>query len=155
MPIRITQSGMYDSLVKNMQNSLSGYMTSIEQGSSQKQVNAPSDDPAAMTRILNTRHTIAVNKQQQVNVDTGKGWLELADKTLTQTSTVVTNIKALAEQAATGTYDATNRQQISFEIKQLFESLVNLANTRYEDKSLFAGHKYVDTAFDMGLSVTT
>src|SRR5574344_1032662 len=155
MAIRITQSTMYSSMLSGMQNTLGSYMESLEQGSSQKKVNRPSDNPASMTRILNTRHTIALTEQQETNVDTATGWLSLADKTLTQVSTTVSSIKALAEQAATGTYTSTNREQISYEIKQLFEQLVNLSNTRYENNTMFAGHKYSDSAFTSGLNVTT
>lgn len=93
--------------------------------------------------------------QQETNVDTATGWLTLADTTLTQVSTTITSIKALAEQAATGTYTSTNREQISYEVKQLFEQLINLSNTRYENNTMFAGHKYADSAFTQGLNVST
>lgn len=153
--MRVTQRMMYNGFVNNMQSSLSDYMESNIQGSSQKKINRPSDDPAGMALVLNTRRNIQNTTQYQRNVDTAKGWLSLADSTLTQVSTTLTSIKALAEQAATGTYTAENRQQIASQLRQMFGQLLNLSNTQFEGKSIFAGHKYTESAFDEALAVST
>ena len=103
-----------------------------------------------------TRDDIDTTNQLMTNIKTARGWLQLEDNVLsTQVSTVVTQLKELAEQASTGTYTAENRLQMSFEARELFGSLLNLANTRYEGKSVFAGHQYDDSAFDMGLGLTS
>ena len=47
MAIRITQNMMYSDMVGQMQKNLAAYMESNEQGSTQKKINRPSDDPAA------------------------------------------------------------------------------------------------------------
>lgn len=153
--MRVTQRTMYNSFINNMQSSLAAYMDSNIQGSSQKKINRPSDDPAGMALVLNTRRNIDNTAQLQRNVDTAQGWLNLADTTLTQTSETIIKIKALAEQAATGTYSDENRYQISLQIRELFGQLLNLSNTQFEGKSLFAGHKYDQPAFQQALAVNT
>lgn len=50
---------------------------------------------------------------------------------------------------------AENRKQIGFRVKEIFGSLLNLANTEFEGKSIFAGHKYDSNAFEEGLALTT
>ena len=118
MAIRVTQNTMYDKMTSQMQKSLAAYMESNEQGSSQKKINRPSDDPAGTYRVLVTRNDISATTQYQSNVDTAKGWLSLADNVLgTQLSNSLTSLKALAEQAATGTYSAENRKQIADHIE--------------------------------------
>lgn len=156
MSIRVTQQTMYNKMVGGMQSNLGAYMESIEQGSSQKKVNRPSDDPAGTYRILTTRVDMTNTAQYQENVDTANGWLNLADDILSrQVTTAITGLKTLAEQASTGTYTAEQRKMMADQARQYFGQLLNLANTEFEGKQLFAGHKYDQSAFQMGLGVTT
>ena len=156
MSIRITQGLIYGNYVNQMQSSLAAYMNSAEQGSTQKKINTPSDDPAGMYTILNLRNTQTYNKRLMSNCDTAKGWLNLEDKVLaTQLPTVITSIKELAEQASTGTYTAVQRREIAFQVRQQFGSVLNLANTEFNGKSLFAGHKYNELAFQEGLALSS
>ena len=101
MAIRITQQYMYSSMLNGMQSSLGKYMESMEQGSTQKQINRPSDDPAAFYRILTTRDSIDETKKYLTNINEAKGWLELTDSTLTNLTTLMGSIKALMNQAST------------------------------------------------------
>lgn len=153
--MRVTQSMMYKSFISNMQSTLGAYMESNMQGASQKKINRPSDDPAGMALVLNSRRSIDETTQLQRNVDTAQGWLNLADSTLTQVSTTITSIKALAEQAATGTMTPENRLQVSTQLRQLFGQLLNLSNMQFEGNSIFAGHKYNQPAFEEALAVNT
>ena len=82
MGIRVTQNRMYDTMTSQMQKNLSAYMESNEQGSTQKKINRPSDDPAGTYRVLTTRNDIEATDQYQSNVDTAKGWLALTDNVL-------------------------------------------------------------------------
>ena len=99
MAIRITQQYMYGNMVSGMQSSLGNYMETIEQGSSQKKVNRPSDDPAAFYRILTTRDSISETKKYMTNINEAKGWLELTDSTMSNLTTLMQSIKALMNQA--------------------------------------------------------
>ncbi|MDR1857786.1 MAG: flagellar hook-associated protein FlgL [Desulfovibrio sp.] len=156
MPIRVTQRMMYSDMVSQMQRSLGAYMETTEQGSTQKRINRPSDDPAGTYRVLMTRKDIASTEKYEANADAALGWLQLTDSVLsTQVPTTLTRLKELAEQASTGTYTAENRAQIASEVRELFGQLLNLANTEYEGNSIFAGHKYDGQAYTMGLGVTT
>ena len=69
-----------------MQKNLAAYMESNEQGSTQKKINRPSDDPAGAYRVLTTRDDLNATAQYQTNVDTARGWLELADSVLSTRS---------------------------------------------------------------------
>lgn len=155
MAMRVTQRSMYNTMLNNMQSTLAQYMESNIQGASQKRVNRPSDDPAGTALILNTRQDIAKTQQYQKNVSTATGWLKAIDQTLLDVSTTLTKLKGLAEQAATGTMTEENRKQISFEMRELFGTLLNLSNQEFEGKSLFAGHKIDKNAYEEGLAVTS
>ena len=153
--IRVSQKIKFTHFVNNMNYSLSKLMDLNIQSSSQKKINKPSDDPVGTTRILNYRDSLRATEQYRDNVAAAKGWLGLADQTLTQVNTVLTRVKELAEQSATGTMSQENRKQVGFEIRHLFEQLIVLSNTTYENKHIFAGHKTGESAFVEGLAMTT
>jgi flagellar hook-associated protein 3 FlgL len=142
-------------MVGQMQKNLSAYMESNEQGSTQKKINRPSDDPAGTYRVLMTRDDISDTKQYQSNCDTAEGWLKLADDVLgTQLSTTMTKLKSLMEQASTGT-TANQRTLIASEAKEIFGQILNLSNTQFNDKSIFAGQRYDQNAFEKSLGLTS
>lgn len=154
MSYRVTQRAMYSTMVDNMNGSLAKLMELNQQSSSQKRINSPSDDPAGAAQVVRFNMSISSLTQYQTNVDTATGWLAQADSTLSSVSTVLTQIRTLAEQAATGTMSATNRQEVATEVRGYFEQLIGLANTEYDGQQLFGGQKTSSSAFVAALAVT-
>lgn len=152
--MRVAQRSMYNSFVSNMNRTLSSYMESNIQSSSQKKVNRPSDDPVGMARVLNYRAAIVRNQQYESNSHDAAAWLRSTDSAMTQAQTILSSLQEKAEQLSTGTMTSENRKQASYEIRQLFKQLVNIANTQYGDEHLFAGHKTGSTPYQIGLAVT-
>lgn len=152
--MRVAQRTMYNSFVSNMNRTLSNYMESNIQSSSQKKINRPSDDPVGMARVLNYRAAITRNEQYESNSNDAVAWLRSTDSALSQAQTILSSLQEKAEELATGTLTSENRKQASYEIRQLFKQLVNIANTQYGDEHLFAGHKTASTPYEIGLAVT-
>ena len=152
--MRVTQQMLYQNFLVRMNSNLANLMESNLQASSQKRINRPSDDPVGTARLLDIRTSLAGMEGFKKNIDTAKGWLNLADETLLQASTIITRTKEISEQAATGTLTKDNRLQISYEARQLFKQMVALANTTYDNKSIFAGHKIDGNAFEERLWAT-
>jgi len=153
--MRVTHLDMYSNIISHLNSSSSRLMELNNQASSQKRINRPSDDPVGTIRILEYRDSISALKQFKSNIDTAKGWLELADETLMQGNDLLTRAKAIAEQAATGTLTAEQRDGLSYEAEQIFEQLISLSNTSYEGKSIFAGQRVDGNAFERTLNVTS
>jgi len=153
--MRVTQQMLFDRYVFNLNTSLTSLMDLNVKAQTQKRINKPSDDPTGMTRILDHRDTLRSLEQYKENMSTAKGWLKGADESLMQVSTILTRAKELATQAATGTVDSNNREQISYELRSLFEQLVGLSNTQFEGNSIFAGQKTDSPAFKEVMWLTT
>jgi len=151
--MRVSLRNQYSSFLFNLQNTQSRLMDLNLQASSQKRINKPSDDPVGTARVLDYRSSLSAINQYRANVDTAKGWLNLADESMLQTSAILTKLKGLAEQGATGTMTASDREATAYEVRQLFSQLVNLGNTRYEGKSIFGGQKFEQNAFEEALMV--
>ncbi len=158
MALRVTQGMMYNSMVHNMNSTLSAYIESNMQSSSQKRVNRPSDDPVSAGRILDTRATISKLSDYDKNTKTAMGWLGLADNILASgdgsVHTVLSLIKSTDIQSSTGTINQENRLEIASAIRQYMEQLVNLANTQYGDQHIFAGQKTDAPPYHIGLGVS-
>jgi len=153
--LRVSTKMLYTQSIDYINGTLSKLTDLNEQASSQKRVNKPSDDPTGTATILNLRTTLSAYDQYSENADTAKGWLSGSDSTLTQVSTLLTKLKGLAEQAATGTMSSDNLTQIAYEARQYYEQLVSLANTKYQNKSIYGGQNTDENAFSECLWMTT
>ncbi|MFN2268228.1 MAG: flagellar hook-associated protein FlgL, partial [Desulfonatronovibrio sp.] len=153
--MRVSQSMLFNNFVKNMNSSSYELMELNKQAFSQKKINRPSDDPIGTSRVLSYRDSISSLEQYKSNVDTAKGWLGLADETLMQANNVLIRSKEVAEQAATGTISADQREILSYEARQLMDQMINLSNARYEKKSIFGGHKVDGSAFEPAMNLSS
>jgi len=151
MVMRVTQQSLYGSVIRQNNASLSALMATNLQSSTQKRINAPSDDPNGASVVLNTRTNMSELTQYQRNIDSAEGWLKQSDSTLTSVSTLITSIKAYAEQGATGSVTDANREEIGSAVRQYFEQLISLANTSYGDYALFSGQMTDTAAFEQTL----
>ncbi len=149
--MRVSHRNIYANMLSYMNHSLTGLMDLNLKASSQKEINRPSDNPIGMTRVLSYRDSLKSLDQYRKNIDTAQGWLGLADENLMQVSTIVTRLKELAQQGATSTFSAENREQISYEARQLYQQLIMLSNASYEGRYIYAGHKTDTPAFREGL----
>lgn len=152
--MRVTQRTMYNNFVGNMNRNLSDYMESNIQGASQKRINRPSDDPVGMARVLSYRASIEQNLRYENNSKDAAAWLSSTDSALSQAQVILTSMREAAEQIATGTVTAENRDQVASKLRQLFEQLVNVANTSYNNQHLFSGTKTDQSAYQIGLGIT-
>jgi flagellar hook-associated protein 3 FlgL len=153
--LRVSTQMMYTQSVSYLNSKLSTLTELNEQASSQKRVNRPSDDAVGAATILNLRTTLSSYDQYLENIATAQGWLSTSDTTLTQVSTLLTRAKELAEQGATGTLDAENRKQIAYEMREIYEQLIALANTEYQNKSIYGGQVTDQNAFTECLWMTS
>ena len=152
--MRITTNMIYDQALTAMQDSLADVARLTEQTASQKSINSPSDDPSGYALSLDIKTTISGLAQYKENLQTADAWLSLADSVLGEISDLLTSIEELAEQGATGTYDAKQRSMIAEDVRGLFEQLVTLCNTEYAGSSIFAGSMTDSNAYGIGLGAT-
>lgn len=157
MALRVTQNMLYNSSVSGMNRTLSDLMDSNIQSASQLKINKPSDDPVGAARVISYRATLNNISTYQDNISEAKGWLSTADSVLSSSGsvqTILTSIKSIAEQGATGTYTAENREQMSYDLRQLYEQLITVANTSYNGSYIFSGQKTGTQAYAAALGVS-
>ncbi|MEF2231359.1 MAG: flagellar hook-associated protein FlgL [Pseudodesulfovibrio sp.] len=153
--MRVTQQMLFDRYVGNMNKSLTSLIDLNTKAQTQKKINRPSDDPTGMTRILSHRDTLRSIEQYKENISTAKGWLNSQSEAMTQVSTLLTRAKELATQISTGSVDGDNREQVSYELRSIFDQMIGLANTEFENNSIFGGHKVGEDAYEKIMWLTT
>ncbi len=139
--MRITQS----ILDRNSLHAISRNFEKIgqlnEQLSSGKRVNTVSDDVLATRDILRFERD---NAQLQIfndNAEGVKATLGFATGNLQHASEALTQTKEIAVQGATGTYSASERAVMAEGIDAHLNSLLSLANTRYQGRYMFGGQE--------------
>jgi flagellar hook-associated protein 3 FlgL len=139
--MRVADNQVFNTLFGNMQRARSRILVAQEQISSQKRLLKPSDDPSSFGQVLVGRTELSRNEQWNRNINFGRQRLELADGTLTQVTTLLTRVKELTVQAASGTTTAEQRTTIAQEVRQLHRHLMQLANNESNGQAIFSGTK--------------
>ena len=77
---RVTNQTMAASAQRNLQASLQQMARLQEQGSSQKRILTPSDDPRGTADVIAIRSQQRAAEQYERNIGNGEGWLTTVDK---------------------------------------------------------------------------
>ncbi len=113
--------------------------TALQQVSSGKRVNVPSDDPLAAAQMVGNQDQSNRADQYLQNIDTLTNQLQTADSALGSAVQAVTQAITLGVQGATGTLSDANRLQIVQNLQSIQSQLVQLANTSVGGNYLFGG----------------
>ncbi|WP_415717795.1 flagellin [Maridesulfovibrio sp.] len=137
--MRISTSQIYSQTMNSVTKSLNDYMDVNSRVSTQKEINAPSDDPAGMANVVNLRGYDAALEQYYNNAEMSGEYLGSADGLLIKASTTMSSVLEQIEQASTGTYTDAQSQSISVEIQGYLDSLLAIANSKMGSDYLFSG----------------
>jgi flagellar hook-associated protein 3 FlgL len=113
--------------------------TALQQMSTGKRVNVPSDDPLAAAQMVGNQDQSNRTDQYLQNIDTLTSQLQTADGALSSVVQALTQAITLGVQGTTGTLSAGNRQQIVQNLQGIQSQLVQLANTSVGGNFLFGG----------------
>jgi len=113
--------------------------TALQELSTGKRVNVPSDDPLAAAQMVGNQDQSNRVDQYLQNVDTLNGQVQTADSALGSVVTQLTQAISLGVQGSTGTVSDANRQQIAQNLQGIQAQLVQLANTSEGGSYLFGG----------------
>ncbi|EZP75125.1 flagellar hook-associated protein FlgL [Parageobacillus genomosp. 1] len=137
--MRVTQSMLANNMLKHLSTSYANLGKYQEQLSTGKKINRPSDDPVVAMKGIAYRTNLTEVEQFKRNFSEAYNWVENSDAALDKATQALQRIRELVVQASNDTYEETQRQAISQEIKQLTEQLVTIANTKVGDKYIFNG----------------
>jgi len=138
--MRVTPKITISNFVRNIQQQAEDILKAQEQIASQKRINKISDDPIGMGRVLGHRSQIAAIEQYEENIDQGISQLEFNEISLDLASDLVKTAKGLAENYSGLEITAEQKQLVADQIKDLYDQLIGLANSKFNNNYVFSGH---------------
>jgi flagellar hook-associated protein 3 FlgL len=130
---------MVPNMLAAIQQSELSLQTALQQVSTGKSVNLPSDNPAAEADMVqNTIETANVDQYTQ-NVSSVLSSVQTADSALSSVVTSLTQAVSLGTEGANGTNSAANQQAIATQVQGILSSVVSQANLSYQGAYVFSG----------------
>ena len=142
----INNNSMATNVANNLTSHYSDLKTSTERLSTGLRVNSAADDAAGLAIRELMRTDISALQQGVRNANDAISLIQTADGALGVIDEKLTRMKELAEQAATGTYDSTQRLMIESEYQAMASEITRIANaTDFNGIHLLDGNLSSDT----------
>ena len=122
-----------------VQVSKQGIQQLENQLSSGKRFDLPSQDPTAAIRVIGIQRDLEFRDQTLRNLDSSQGYLNVTESTLANFQDTLTEIRGLGVESAGNVNSEEERAGWVSQIDATIERLTAAANTRYQDRYLFAG----------------
>lgn len=136
---RVSTSGRYDMLFADMQQNLINYNKITKQLASGSKVTSITDDPIAAVNILNTSRQLGQLDIFGQNIELGKSELNAFDDLLGVAIGYLSSTWDRAVQANNQTYGKSSLAAIKVEVDENIKTMVDLANTEFNDNYIFGG----------------
>ena len=153
MSLVINHNMMADNTARNLNAHYSALGKSMQRLSSGLRVNSAADDAAGLAIRELQRADITTLHQGARNANDAISMIQTADGALGIIDEKLTRMKELAEQAATGTYDSTQRLMIESEYQAMASEITRIANaTDFNGIHLLNGTLSSDTHDGSGMT---
>lgn len=155
MSLVINHNMMAANTARNLNSHYAQLSKSVQRLSTGLRVNSAADDAAGLAIRELQRADIATLQQGARNANDAISMIQTADGALGVIDEKLTRMKELAEQAATGTYDSTQRLMIESEYQAMASEITRIANaTDFNGIHLLNGSLSSDTHDGSGLTAT-
>lgn len=138
--MRVSDKVLYNTVTNNLQQNLDKLLKLQENASSGKKINYPSDDPIGAMKIIDYDTAISKTEQYQRNVDNGTAFLNATESAISTTQEILIRAKELSISARNDTISAADRSIMAKEVDQLYQEAMQIANTQFNGRYLFAGY---------------
>lgn len=146
MGIRINPNP-YTELLAGLSQDQQQANQAIQEISTGKKVNQPSDDPAAVAGlIVNNAETSDVNTYLS-NISTLQGSLQEADSTLNSVVTALTQAISVGTEGASSGLNQTDLNALAQQVNGIQQQILEYANQSFQGNYLFAGTAVNTTPF--------
>ncbi len=126
-------------ILQNLYVSQNQEQTTIQQMSSGRLINMPSDNPAGAAQLVENQVQQEQNDQFQQNTTAIEGLMHSADSTLSSVVESLNQAVSLGVEGGNTTKSPAELQSIAQEVQGIQQQMVQLANTSYEGNYIFSG----------------
>ena len=136
--IRVGSSSYFTLIKNNINRSQLQLYETRQRIASGKKVESISDQPDKLQSLLNRKEILSKNNQYQDNINTGLRYLTVTQSGLDNANTMMEEVKRMLIQGSNTIGDIEWGSYIE-RIDQYLEEMVNIGNTKFNDKYIFAG----------------
>jgi|GEM_PF-1583504 len=149
MSTRVSTAQSFEHTQRNVSKARERQNVAAEKASTQKELSRVSDNPTSYVVAANLKDDINVRETISRNASLADHSLAAADNALVRVQESLQRAHELALQAA-GKNPSSElaREHITPELKGIYESLIQTLNTRFGDRTIFAGLKNQGPAFN-------
>ncbi len=137
--MRVTNNMLSRTLLNNLSLNASQIQRLQDQMSSGKKINKPSDDPVGIQNSMRYKSALASVELWKNNASEATSYMHSADSSMTQVSSMLQRVRALALQGANSDLSPEHRATIATEVRELNEQIRIVANTKIGNRYIFAG----------------
>ncbi len=138
--MRVTQNITTSNFISYINKHAENLLKTQQQIASQKRINKSSDDPIGMGQVLGYRTNLALTDQYQENIEQGMTRLEFNEVTLDLASDLTNTARRLAADYSGSTLSAATRQSVALQVKDLYDQVMQMANSKFNGNYIFSGH---------------
>ena len=155
MSLVVNNNTMANNVARNLNNHYARLSTSTQRLSSGLRINSAADDAAGLAIRELMRSDISTLQQGARNANDAISLIQTADGALGIIDEKLIRMKELAEQAATGTYDSTQRLMIESEYQAMASEITRIATaTDFHGIKLLDGNLSSNTHTGTDLTAT-
>lgn len=148
--MRVSTGQVFYAGVRQMQNNQSAVSRTFEQISTGQRIQSPSDDPAAMARVMALQNDNQMIERYQGNISLLTNSLTEQETHLRNLGDAIGRLETITLRAGNGTLTETEHNSLSLETKEIFQQILDLSNTRNSrGEYLFAGSKTDEPPFGL------
>ena len=115
---------------------------SMNQMTTQKKINKPSDDPVVAIRSLRLSTSLSrVDQYYKKNIPDAESWLDVTETALTNIKSLMTDIRTQCVNGATDTLTQDDRNTILAQLKALQSQVYAEGNADYAGRTVFTGFR--------------
>src|SRR5512143_3557835 len=136
--MRVNPNPMAD-LLAALNNSRRDTQDALQELSTGRRVNQPSDDPAAAALLIDNHDRTTFTARYLQSLTSLQGHFQTADSTLNSIVLALQRALTLGVQGGNGTNSDDDRAAIVGELQGIQDQLLSLANTAFQGRFLFSG----------------
>lgn len=110
-------------------------------GATGKKLNKPSDNPAAIRPVLNTRKQLSNVDRYMETMGKSLDTMQVTDGNLAHVEDIMQRAKEIMTNAVNGSLNDADRTVLADELSQLRQEMLDAANATVDGKYLFAGYQ--------------
>jgi flagellin len=155
MALTINTNIMSLNAQRNLSTTQNALSTSMQRLSSGLRINSAADDAAGLSISVGMNAQVKSMNQAVRNANDGVSLAQTAEGSLNETTNLLTRMRELAEESATGTVSDPQRSSIQNEFTQLASEIDRIANaTQFNGANLLDGTLSVGISFQIGTNNT-